>query len=174
MEQLLTFCAGTDAGSLEGTAAFSPDCGVLRIRAALPAGILTDARAELPWAMEETERLFMNGYQTWTHCPELGKQDKLRGLDGVPGFIRKHYGLDRYGDYFFVPYSGKKGQSHGFSYCYFRNGDTYRLIGSLDETPGYTVFGYDAQAGKLTVRRDCAGVRHPRSEEHTSELQSQR
>lgn len=24
MEQLLTFCAGTDAGSLEGTAAFSP------------------------------------------------------------------------------------------------------------------------------------------------------
>lgn len=164
MEQLLSFGAGTDAGSLEGTAAFSPDCGVLRIRAALPAGILTDARAELPWAMEETERLFMNGYQTWTHCPELGKQDKLRGLDGVPGFIRKHYGLDRYGDYFFVPYSGKKGQSHGFSYCYFRKGDTYRLIGSLDETPGYTVFGYDAQAGKLTVRRDCAGVRHPGGE----------
>lgn len=164
MEQFLTFCAGTDAGSLEGTAAFSPDCGVLRIRAALPAGILTDARAELPWAMGETERLFMNGYQTWTHCPELGKQDKLRGLDGVPGFIRKHYGLDRYGDYFFVPYSGKKGQSHGFSYCYFRKGDTYRLIGSLDETPGYTIFGYDAQAGKLTFRRDCAGVRHPGGE----------
>ena len=37
MEQLLTFCAGTHAGSVQGTAAFSPHCGVLRIRAALPA-----------------------------------------------------------------------------------------------------------------------------------------
>ena len=161
MEQFLTFHAGADTGETTGKASFSPDCGVLRIRADLPSGILRDAVAELPWAMVETERLFMNGYQTWTHCPELKKQDRLKGLDGVPSLIRRHYGLDRYGDYFFVPYSGKKGQSHGFSYCYFRKGDTYRLIGSLDETPGYTIFAYDSQTEKLTVRRDCAGVRHP-------------
>ena len=86
MEQLLTFCAGTDAGSLEGTAAFSPDCGVLRIRAALPAGILTDARAELPWAMEETERLFMNGYQTWTFCPEYTAADRILPWKPLPLF----------------------------------------------------------------------------------------
>ena len=70
MEQLLTFCAGTDAGSLEGTAAFSPDCGVLRIRAALPAGILTDARAELPWAM-------------WGDGKAL--HERLPDLDPLPG-----------------------------------------------------------------------------------------
>lgn len=160
MEQMLTFSAGTDTGKFDGRAAVSPSCGVLRLRANLPAGILRDATAELSWPMEDTERLFMNGYQTWTHCPELGKEDAVRGLNGVPGIIRKHYGLDRYGDYFFVPYSGKKGMSHGFSYCYFRKGDCYRLIGSLDETPGYTVFAYDARTEKLTVRRDCAGVRH--------------
>lgn len=158
MKQTLRFSAGTDSGKVSLQAEFSPDCGQLHLTAELPAGILQDAAAELPWTMEADEKLFMNGYQTWTHCPEMGKGEKMRGLDHLPGFLRKHYGLDRYGDYFFVPY--RKGEVHGFSYCYFRKGDTYRLIGSLDETPGYTIFTYNSGAEKLTIRRDCAGVRH--------------
>ena len=70
------------------------------------------------------------------------------------------YSFDRYGDYHFVPYSGKRGQSHGFSYCYFRRGKTYRLLASLDEAPGYTIFSYDSRTAQLRIERDCAGVQH--------------
>ena len=69
-------------------------------------------------------------------CPELGKWDRQHGVERAPKFLLEKYSFDRYGDYHFVPYSGKRGQSHGFSYCYFRRGKTYRLLASLDEAPG--------------------------------------
>ena len=166
----MRYWAGTDSGKVSLQTEISPDCGVVNLCPELPAGILEDAMAELVWTMAEDEKLFMNGYQTWTHSPEMGKRDRMRGVDQVPGPIRKHFGLDRYGDYHFVSYSDKKGQSHGFSYCYFRKGDTYRLIGSLDETPGYTIFAYDSVAEKLTIRRDCAGVRHNGGRFHAFDL----
>lgn len=102
----------------------------------------------------------MNGYQTWTACPELGKWDRQHGVEHVPKFLLEKYSFDRYGDYHFVPYSGKRGQSHGFSYCYFRRGKTYRLLASLDEAPGYTIFSYDSRTAQLRIERDCAGVQH--------------
>ena len=100
----------------------------------------------------------MNGYQTWTYSPELDRNGKLRGTDHIPGFLRKKYAFDRYGDYHFVPYGHQKGQSHGFSYCYFRKGTQFRLVASLDEKPGYTILRYDSGRALLTLERDCAGV----------------
>ena len=158
-------CVGqTEGGRAETWADFAPDCGALHVTLSLPEGKLKTVSADLPWAMEEDEALFMNGYQTWTHCPELGKWDIQRGLKRVPGFLVKKFSFDRYGDYHFVDYPEKKGESHGFSYCYFRKGAVYRLIASLNETPGYTIFEYSAQKAALRISRDCAGVRHPGGE----------
>ncbi len=137
------------------------ETGICRVRCEIPAGKIHSVTAALPWEMGEEERLFMNGYQTWTYCPEYQKWDKIRGVDQIPKFLRKKYGFDRYGDYHFIRYPNRRGRFHGFSYCYFRRGDRYRLIGSLDEKPGYTVFRYDSEKSLLTLERDCAGVRHP-------------
>ena len=120
--------AATDSGRFDGTAVITPRSGAVCLRAELPAGVLQNAVAALPWAMADDEKLFMNGYQTWTACPELGKWDRQHGVERVPKFLLEKYSFDRYGDYHFVPYSGKRGQSHGFSYCYFRRGKTYRLL----------------------------------------------
>ena len=49
--------------------------------------------------------------------------------------------------------------THGWSYCYFRRGETFRLIASLDERAGYTGFRCDANTGVLTIERDCAGIK---------------
>ena len=152
--------AATDSGRFDGTAAITPRSGAVCLRAELPAGVLQNAVAALPWTMAREEKLFMNGYQTWTACPELGKWDRQHGVERVPKFLLEKYSFDRYGDYHFVPYSGKRGQSHGFSYCYFRRGKTYRLLASLDEAPGYTIFSYDSRAAQLRIERDCAGVQH--------------
>lgn len=161
MTEMLHWYAETTGGVRQGNAPVHPGCGAVHLSADLPAGTLKAVRAELPWKMEADERLFMNGYQTWTYSPELDRNGKLRGTDHIPGFLRKEYAFDRYGDYHFVPYGHQKGQSHGFSYCYFRKGGQFQLVASLDEKPGYTILRYDSGKALLTLERDCAGVEHP-------------
>ena len=100
----------------------------------------------------------MNGYQTWTYCPEYTVKSRIRGLHGLPKGIVRAWELDRYGDYHFVDYPNKKGRLHGESWCYFREGEKFLLIASLGEEPGYTLFTYHADDQLLTVKRDCSGL----------------
>ena len=104
MTETLHWYAETSGGTRKGSCAVTENGGVLHLSADLPAGTLKTVRAELPWTMEADERLFMNGYQTWTYSPELDRNGKLRGTDHIPGFLLKKYAFDRYGDYHFVPY----------------------------------------------------------------------
>ncbi len=143
---------------IEGTE--STEQQIIRVRHDAPKGIIKKITALLPCDMGDNERLFMNGYQTWTYCPEYKKTDKIRGLDHLPKFLIDKYSFDRYGDYHFIDYPNKPGKFHGFSYCYFRKGDKFRLFASLDESLGYTVFRYDSNKGVLSITRDCEGVEH--------------
>ncbi len=143
------------------TGAVDAPKGAVRVRCDAPAGTIQKVTALLPWEMGEDDRLFMNGYQTWTYCPEYRKRDKIRGLAHIPRSLMDKYGFDRYGDYHFVDYPNRRGRFHGFSWCYLRRGERFRLIASLDERPGYTIFRYDSGRGLLSIQRDCAGVEHP-------------
>ena len=136
----------------------SPAEGEARVVCDLPWGVLRSVRAVMTLDMAEDEKVFMNGYQTWTYSPERGRYDRQPGLTGAPPALVEKYGADRYGDYHFADYPNGPGVSHGYSWCYFRRGERFRLIGSLDERPGYTVFRYDAAKAELTIERDCAGV----------------
>ena len=130
------------------------------LRLALPLhGTLKSVTAAMPLSIAPEEKIFMNGFQTWTYCPEYTAKDRIPSLRRLPKLGVKHYGLDRYGDEYFLPYPDKPGLTHGESWCYFRLGTRYRLLGSLDERPGYTLFFYDANKGELTIRRDCEGLR---------------
>ena len=106
-------------------------------------------------------KMFFNGYQSWTHCPEYAPGDRIRGLQGLPKLITDLLFIDRFGDYHFVDYPWHSGKFHGVSYCYFRDGTFWRLFASLDEMPGYTLFSYDAENALLTITRDCEGVAAP-------------
>ncbi len=125
----------------------------------LPEGVLESVRATLPVALGEGGRIFMNGYQTWTYSPEYGREDYTRDLGPLPELLVRGVGLRSYGDYNFVSYPQRPGITHGESWCYFREGERFRLFASLDERPGYTLFRYDANAGLLTLERDCGGLR---------------
>lgn len=119
---------------------------------------LTEVTAQLAVKTEPDEFIFMNGFQSWSYSPELLPKDSQMGAGSLPGPLARHYGLIQSGDYYFAPSLGKKGESQGYSYCYFRLGNQYRLIASLDEEPGYTRFTYQAAINKLTVSRDCEGL----------------
>ena len=140
-----------------GSVVFSQ--GTLRITEELPEDVLVKVEASLNVPMSAEGRIFMNGYQSWTYCPEYDRSGKTRGIGHLPGRVIEHYALDRYGDYDFVSYPNKSGVTHGVSYCYFREGEEYRLIGSLDEHPGYTLFQYDSASRELRLERDCEGLR---------------
>lgn len=133
---------------------------IVRVCPHIPAGEIERVTAVIPHKMTDEERLFMNGYQTWTYSPEYGKNDRQRGLSHLPKALVDKYSFDRYGDYHFVKYPGTKGFFHGFSYCYFRRGEKFSLIASLSERQGYTIFRYDSKKGLLYIERDCSGVYH--------------
>lgn len=143
---------------IEGAAEVSG--GAWRLALDLPEDIIVSAQAQLHVDIAPDEKIFINGYQTWTSCPEQTSRGRLRGVGfPYPRAAIRHYGMDRYGDYHFVPYPNRPGVTHGESWCYFRRGEDFRLIASLDERPGYTLFRFDAGTGTLTVSRDCAGIR---------------
>ncbi len=125
----------------------------------LPEGRIRSVTASLQVRTTGNEKLFMNGFQTWTVSRERARNNRQRGLNGLPRAVIDRFSLDRYGDYHFVEYPYTRGFSHGFSYCYFRRGHHYRLFASLDEEPGYTIFRYDFAKAQLTLERDAAGVR---------------
>ena len=116
----------------------------------LPEGILKSVTAMMLLPSEQDEHIFMNGYQSWTYCPEYTVHDYTCGFASRLAEA-KPLALERYGDYYFVDYPETPGITHGESFAYWRRGERFRLLASLDETPGYTIFCYDAHSFKLTL-----------------------
>ena len=104
---------------------------------------------------KETERAFFNGYQTWTASFEVKPTDTHTGIRRSIRRLGAPFGVTKYGDSFFRHYSGKPGLFHGYTYFYKRCEESYLLIGSTDETNGYTIFEYDMIGGRLRIRKDA-------------------
>ncbi len=146
----------------------------LIVEPSLPEGKILSAKVFAPWGVKEDEKIFINGYQTWTYCPEYSINSKIRGLHRVPKFLIDAFALDRYADYHFVNYPYQDGILHGESYAYFRDGDFYRLVASNCEHFGYTLISYESfynwgigfsedgldnnRFGRLVLEKDCAGL----------------
>lgn len=103
----------------------------------------------------QSDKLFFNGYQAWTTSVEVSPVDTFAPMNPLVRALGRPWGTTRYGDAFFVEYSGKPGCFHGFTYMYIRSGDTYTLFGSTDETNGYTIFRYDSMMHELRVTKDA-------------------
>lgn len=120
----------------------------------VPAGV----SIRIPVDTDINDMVFMNGFQSATESRERGIVAKMSTASTVSEYVHQKQSKKTGGDYDFVPYKNKPGVTHGFSYCYFRRGNTIRLFASLDETTGYTVFKYDAWSGVLKVSKDVTGV----------------
>ena len=98
------------------------------------------------------ERIFLNGYQSWTESREYTLQEKVRPLLRLARPL-----LKQYGDY--SVYRDKR--LHSWTYTYHRNQDgSLDFIGSLTEKSGFTVFEYEKgrKGFRLIIRKDCAGL----------------
>lgn len=138
----------------------SVECTDDRVRAVMTPKeplVMVSAAAVLPLECRETDRILLNGYQTWTDTRELTVEDRMIGLRRTPRLAVKLLSLESYGDYDMVKYSGKKGELHGFSYGYVRSGESCRFFGSMSEREGYTILRYSAKRGRLSICRECDG-----------------
>ena len=106
-------------------------------------------------AFATDEMVLLNGYQSWTDTVERPAWSRMRGLRGVPGGVVSRWSLDGGGDYAIVDYSAKRGKQHGFTYGTFRRGDGLVLVGSLDESHGFTLIRTDASAGEVLLEAEC-------------------
>lgn len=124
----------------------------------VPDSVLKSVTAMTLRHAEPDERVFVNGFQSWTYSPEYAPDGYTHGF-ATPLARLKPLGLERYGDYYFTEYPETPGITHGESYAYWRRGERFSLLASLDETNGYTLIRNDTNTGKVTLSRDCCGVR---------------
>ncbi len=100
------------------------------------------------------DRIFCNGFQSWTESREFAPGERIRTL-GRAGRVFK---LDRFGDYDIYPCPGGKGTFHSHTYCSIRQKTgAMTLLGSLDEETGYTIFACDAKRNRIRVVKDVEG-----------------
>lgn len=102
------------------------------------------------------ERIFPNGYQSWTYNKEYTKNDKLIGI--MPIGKLAYSVVSIYGDYQIKKYPRNKGVFHGFTYSYIRDGGNLTLLGSLSEREGYTIFNFDMNNGLISIEKDVKGL----------------
>ncbi|MBQ9002785.1 MAG: alpha-galactosidase [Eggerthellaceae bacterium] len=116
--------------------------------------VLKGVKVVLRHAFSSDELVLMNGYQSWTDTREMPAWERMRGLRGVLPSVVRRWALDGGGDYSFVRYTGKRGEQHGFTYATFRRGEGAVLVGSLDESHGFTLIHADANVGEVTVETE--------------------
>ena len=115
--------------------------------------------AEFVYEFTETDRIFLNGYQSWTDSYEHDIHGRVRGIDHIPELVSEKYAFSAYGDYTFVKYSRRKGCFHGFSYGYVKHGNgIFDFIGSLNENSGFTLIKVNTEKKTVTIEKDCSGL----------------
>lgn len=117
----------------------------------------------LPHTFEKKDRVFVNGYQSWTDSFEYSYGECMRELTKLTEFcITKtpigSIGFPKSGDSLFWKYPRTPNVFYGWSYGYIRNENTVEIYGSLSERSGYTVVTFDMNQNAVLIDKELAGV----------------
>ncbi len=104
------------------------------------------------------DRIFANGFQSWTDSREFGLTEKIRKPGWIADKLIKSHHIHLYGDDHIYKLTGRKGVFHSHTYTYFRSNDELKLIGSITEKTGYTIFESDVSNKKIKIIKDCEGA----------------
>ena len=152
-----TFSENASCKFFDFSKSFDENRLVATINPKIPLKIIS-AKTITTWLCRKSDRILLNGYQSWTDTRELTLNDRMYGVNRVPKFANKKFSFSSYGDYDFVNYSGKKGDLHGFTFGYIRQNEKYNFVGSLDESNGYSILIYSGKNQLLTIEKDCSGL----------------
>lgn len=117
-----------------------------------------DIRICCSYKFDQTSKILINGYQSWSCTCEYFIDEKMKGLPFFAAPLKKTHKIDKYGDYTFHKYSNKKGCFHGYTYGYVRNSQYFSLIGSLTEKNGFTVMEYNTSENRISIAKECEAL----------------
>ncbi len=100
-----------------------------------------------------TARFFANGFQSWSESRTYHPHEKIPRLRSL---ARRRIGF--YGDEHIAGIPKGEGYLHSWTYTTVAERGLTRLLGSLNESTGFTLFMYDQPNAVFTVRKDLAGL----------------
>lgn len=117
----------------------------------------------IPRNISGKDRMFVNGYQSWTDSMEYAPNDKMDELTKLTEVLVKNpplkqMGLPKSGDSLFWHYPRVGGVFYGWSYGYIRNENNVEIYGSLDERCGFTAITFDCNKNCVVISKDLEGV----------------
>jgi alpha-galactosidase len=125
--------------------------------------VLENLTLQIPTKLAKTDRVFCNGFQSWS-------ESRLFGFDEKPDFLRSIAKplMGYYGDYHFDFLPTKKGVLHSWTYGYhltqkpkpffIQKEQNIEFIGSLDESTAFTCLMYDIDNQQIIIKKDLAGL----------------
>ena len=133
---------------------------------------LIEVSAVFPFAFEEDDVFFLNGYQSWTYSPERTRKQFDDSLRYCPKALDKKFGFSQYGDGYFSDAVYRRdlrsGYKKGYSYAYVRRGETFFLFASLAEDTGFTRIEMLPDESVVRFKKDCHHRRLAEGEEYTA------
>ncbi|MBE6827437.1 MAG: alpha-galactosidase [Ruminococcaceae bacterium] len=119
---------------------------------------ITDLSVTVPYTFGTNDRIFLNGYQSWTDCREMFVDDIPQHTSGLSTPVFRHTMLGASGAYTFTENIKTPGEFSGFSYMYVRNEEKYDLFASLTERTGYTLFKTKTRSNEIIIKKDLDGI----------------
>lgn len=124
---------------------------------------IDDFTAKYHYKFNNSSRIFVNGYQSWTDSLEYSPSEKMSELSSLTEFLitnppLKNIGFSFSGDLPFWKFPRKNGIFYGWSYGYVRHGSHIDIFGSLSERCGFTAITFDTKKNNIYVQKDLEGV----------------
>lgn len=124
---------------------------------------ITEFTVKYPYHFKDDDRIFVNGYQSWTDSFEYTIDGQMQEFSKLTEFLvtkspLKHVGFSKSGDNLFHKFPRQSGIFYGWSYSYVRNGNNVDIFGSLDERCGYTIITFDTKKDCVFISKDLEGV----------------
>lgn len=107
--------------------------------------------ANISYAYDEKDQIFVNGWQSWSESREYGLEDRRKKLNALAGPL-----LSTYGDYRFAEYGSA---FSSWSYSYVRTADHYLLLGAFDEQSGFVQIQHYPGKGYIKIAKDAGGLK---------------
>ncbi len=125
--------------------------------------VLQELTLQIPTKLDKTDRVFCNGFQSWSESRLFGFDEKPDNLRAIAKPLMGYYG-----DYHFDFLPTKKSVLHSWTYAYhvsqnatplaLQKEQNLNFVGSLDESTAFTCLMYDIDNQQIIVKKDIGNL----------------
>ena len=125
----------------------------ITLRAKRPVTLL-GCSFDKPFRYSRTDRIYLNGYQSWTDSREYSCTEHLHNMNHVPESLKDMYHFPMYGDDWFYTY--RRGRMHSYTFTYIRHTSGQgAFIGSFNQDNAYLIIEHRKAEREMTLYSDC-------------------